>query len=106
MPDGAMLIPGVVGHCTDFIENPELVAERLERYAKLVGRENVMAGTDCGIGPRVGHEKICWAKFESMADGARIATKQLWGAGSPHPSPPPLAGRGTRRPTRRSPAAP
>ena len=65
------LIPGVVGHCTDFIEHPELVAERLERYAELVGRENVIAGTDCGIGPRVGHPKIAWAKLRSIADGAR-----------------------------------
>ena len=78
VPDGAMLIPGVVGHCTNFIENPRLVAERLERYANLVGKENVMAGTDCGIGPRVGHENICWAKFESMRDGAKLATSALW----------------------------
>lgn len=78
LPEGTMLIPGVVGHCTNFIENPKLVAERLERYAKLVGKENVMAGTDCGIGPRVGHPSICWAKFESMRDGAALATKALW----------------------------
>ncbi|MBV8120258.1 MAG: cobalamin-independent methionine synthase II family protein, partial [Alphaproteobacteria bacterium] len=55
LPEGATLIPGVVGHCTDFIEHPDLVAERLVRYARLVGRENVLAGTDCGLGPRVGH---------------------------------------------------
>jgi 5-methyltetrahydropteroyltriglutamate--homocysteine methyltransferase len=78
LPEGALLIPGVVGHCTDFIEHPELVAERLVRYAKLVGRENVMAGTDCGLGPRVGHATIAWAKFRAMAEGARLATKQLW----------------------------
>jgi 5-methyltetrahydropteroyltriglutamate--homocysteine methyltransferase len=78
-PEGAALIPGVVGHCTDFIEHPELVAERLVRYAKLVGRENVMAGTDCGLGPRVGHPKIAWAKLESLVEGARLASKQLWG---------------------------
>jgi 5-methyltetrahydropteroyltriglutamate--homocysteine methyltransferase len=79
LPDGATLIPGVVGHCTDFIEHPDLVAERLVRYANLVGRENVLAGTDCGLGTRVGHPSICWAKFEAMAEGARRATKLLWG---------------------------
>jgi 5-methyltetrahydropteroyltriglutamate--homocysteine methyltransferase len=79
LPAGATLIPGVVGHCTDFIEHPDLVAERLVRYARLVGRENVLAGTDCGLGTRVGHESICWAKFEAMAEGARRATKMLWG---------------------------
>lgn len=79
LPEGATLIPGVVGHCTDFIEHPDLVAERLVRYARLVGRENVLAGTDCGIGTRVGHPSICWAKFEALAEGARRATKVLWG---------------------------
>jgi 5-methyltetrahydropteroyltriglutamate--homocysteine methyltransferase len=79
LPEGATLIPGVVGHCTDFIEHPDLVAERLVRYAKLVGRENVLAGTDCGLGTRVGHPSICWAKFTSMAEGARRATRILWG---------------------------
>jgi 5-methyltetrahydropteroyltriglutamate--homocysteine methyltransferase len=78
VPEGTMLIPGVVGHCTNFIEHPKLVAERLERYANLVGKENVMAGTDCGIGPRVGHPTICWGKFESLRDGAALATKDLW----------------------------
>jgi 5-methyltetrahydropteroyltriglutamate--homocysteine methyltransferase len=81
LPQDAVLIPGVIGHCTDFIEHPELVAQRLMRYAKLVGRENVMAGTDCGLGPRVGHAKIAWAKLEAMAEGARLATKRLWGKG-------------------------
>jgi 5-methyltetrahydropteroyltriglutamate--homocysteine methyltransferase len=79
LPEGATLIPGVVGHCTDFIEHPDLVAERLVRYARLVGRENVLAGTDCGLGTRVGHPSICWAKFAAMAEGARRATKILWG---------------------------
>jgi 5-methyltetrahydropteroyltriglutamate--homocysteine methyltransferase len=79
LPEGATLVPGVVGHCTDFIEHPDLVAERLVRYARLVGRENVLAGTDCGLGTRVGHPSICWAKFEAMAEGARHATKILWG---------------------------
>jgi 5-methyltetrahydropteroyltriglutamate--homocysteine methyltransferase len=79
LPEGATLIPGVIGHCTDFIEHPDLVAERLVRYANLVGRENVLAGTDCGLGTRVGHPSIVWAKFNAMAEGARRATKQLWG---------------------------
>ena len=79
LPDGKVLIPGVIGHASDFIEHPELVAQRLVRYANIVGKENIMAGTDCGIGSRVGHAKICWAKFEAMAEGARIATKELWG---------------------------
>ncbi len=79
LPEGSILIPGVVGHCSDFIEHPELIAQRLVRYAKLVGRENVMAGTDCGLGPRVGHANIAWAKLEAMAKGAEIATKALWG---------------------------
>lgn len=79
LPEGKVLVPGVVGHASDFIEHPELVAERLVKYAKLVGRENVIAGTDCGLGPRVGHPKIAWAKFEAMAEGASLATKRLWG---------------------------
>ena len=79
LPEGKVLVPGVVGHSSDFIEHPELVAERLVKYATLVGRENVMAGTDCGLGPRVGHPKIAWAKFEAMAEGARLATRRLWG---------------------------
>ena len=79
LPDGKMLMPGVIGHESDFIEHPELVALRLVRYAGLVGRENVIAGTDYGIGSRVGHGSICWAKFEAMVEGAAIATKQLWG---------------------------
>jgi 5-methyltetrahydropteroyltriglutamate--homocysteine methyltransferase len=79
LPQGATLVPGVIGHYSDFIEHPDLVAERLVRYAKLVGRENVLAGTDCGIGTRVGHPSICWAKFAAMAEGARRATKILWG---------------------------
>ncbi|MEE8334117.1 MAG: cobalamin-independent methionine synthase II family protein [Alphaproteobacteria bacterium] len=78
LPDGATLVPGVVGHYSDFIEHPDLVAERLVRYAELVGRENVIAGTDCGIGTRVGHPLICWAKLEALAEGARRATKRLW----------------------------
>ena len=78
LPEGKMLIPGVVSHCSDFIEHPELVAQRLVRYANIVGRENVIAGTDCGLGERVGHPSIVWAKFQSLAEGARLASQQLW----------------------------
>jgi 5-methyltetrahydropteroyltriglutamate--homocysteine methyltransferase len=78
LPEGKSLMPGVVGHASDFVEHPQLVAERLLRYAPLVGRENLMAGTDCGLGTRVGHPKIAWAKFQAMAEGARLATRQLW----------------------------
>jgi len=78
LPDGATFVPGVVGHASDFIEHPDLVADRLERYAKLMGRENVIAGTDCGLGPRVGHPSIVWAKLETLAEGARRASKRLW----------------------------
>jgi 5-methyltetrahydropteroyltriglutamate--homocysteine methyltransferase len=77
LPAGKIIVPGVVGHFTDLVEHPELVAERLVNYAKLVGMENVHAGTDCGIGSRVGHEEIAWAKLKAMAEGARIATQRL-----------------------------
>jgi 5-methyltetrahydropteroyltriglutamate--homocysteine methyltransferase len=77
-PGGKILIPGVIGHYSDFIEHPRAIADRLVRYAKIIGRENVIAGTDCGIGSRVGHPQIGWAKFQAMAEGARIATKELW----------------------------
>ena len=88
LPEGTVLIPGVVGHCCDFIEHPELVAERLLKYAKLVGRENLMAGTDCGLGPRVGSPEIAWAKLAAMAEGARLATKQLWRSAKKNPARP------------------
>ena len=79
LPEDKVLIPGVVGHCSDFIEHPRAIADRLVRYAEIVGRENVIAGTDCGIGSRVGHPQVGWAKFQAMAEGARLATKELWG---------------------------
>jgi 5-methyltetrahydropteroyltriglutamate--homocysteine methyltransferase len=77
LPAGKIIVPGVVGHYTDLVEHPELVAERLMNYAKLVGMENVHAGTDCGIGSRVGHEEVAWAKLKAMAEGAAIATQRL-----------------------------
>ena len=79
LPTGKIIVPGVVGHATDLVEHPELVAERLVNFAKLVGMENVHAGTDCGIGSRVGHEEIAWAKLKAMSEGAAIATRRLKG---------------------------
>jgi 5-methyltetrahydropteroyltriglutamate--homocysteine methyltransferase len=80
--EGRTLIPGVISHATNIVEHPELVAERIVRYAKNLGRENVIAGTDCGFaqGPfhRRVHPSIMWAKLESLAEGARIATQVLW----------------------------
>jgi 5-methyltetrahydropteroyltriglutamate--homocysteine methyltransferase len=78
LPDGTSLMPGVVGHSTDIIEHPELVAQRLTRFAGLVGRGNVIAGTDCGLGGRVGHPEIVWAKLEDLSAGARLASQRLW----------------------------
>ena len=72
LPEGKVLVPGVVTHSTDVIEHPQLVAQRLRRYAKRVGRENVMAGCDCGFGGR-SHPQIAWAKLESLVRGARLA---------------------------------
>ena len=77
LPDGKLLIPGVVGHATNLIEPSELVADRIIRFAKVVGRENVVAGTDCGLGGRV-HPQIAWAKLTALEMGAKLATKELW----------------------------
>lgn len=84
LPEGKKLIPGVVTHHTNVVEHPDLVAQRLIRLANVVGRENVLAGTDCGFAQgafitRV-HEEIQWAKLSALAEGARIASKELWGA--------------------------
>jgi 5-methyltetrahydropteroyltriglutamate--homocysteine methyltransferase len=78
LPDGKSLMPGVVGHATDIIEHPRLVADRLVRYAQAVGKENVIAGTDCGVGTRVWNAEIAWAKFEAIVNGARLASQELW----------------------------
>lgn len=77
LPEGKILIPGVVTHHTNVVEHPEVVADRIMRYANVVGRENVIAGTDCGMGFRV-HPQIAWAKLKALADGARLASQQLW----------------------------
>jgi 5-methyltetrahydropteroyltriglutamate--homocysteine methyltransferase len=83
LPVGKVLVPGVISHATNVVEHPELVSERIVRIARLVGRENVMGGTDCGFaqGPfyRRVHPSIMWAKLEALAEGARIATRELWG---------------------------
>ena len=83
LPAGAVLIPGVITHSSVLVEHPELVAERIVRFARIVGRENVIAGADCGFGTFAGsveiHESVVWAKFKALAEGARLATLELWG---------------------------
>jgi 5-methyltetrahydropteroyltriglutamate--homocysteine methyltransferase len=82
LPEGKMLIPGVISHATNVVEHPELIAERITRFAGLLGRENVIAGTDCGFAQgtfyRRVHPTVMWAKFEALVEGARLASKQLW----------------------------
>ena len=83
LPDDRVIIPGVLDSTTNFIEHPELVAQRLVRYAEIVGRERVIAGTDCGFATFARsvnqvEPEITWAKFKAMAEGARLASKQLW----------------------------
>jgi 5-methyltetrahydropteroyltriglutamate--homocysteine methyltransferase len=83
LPAGKVLVPGVISHSTVLVEHPELVAERIVRFANVVGRENVIAGSDCGFATFAGskevHPSIVWAKFKALSDGARIASKELWG---------------------------
>jgi 5-methyltetrahydropteroyltriglutamate--homocysteine methyltransferase len=82
LPPGKVLMPGVISHATNIVEHPELVCERIVRLARLVGRENIIAGTDCGFAQspmyRRVHPSIMWAKLEALAEGARLATKELW----------------------------
>jgi 5-methyltetrahydropteroyltriglutamate--homocysteine methyltransferase len=82
-PDGAVLIPGVVTHSSLVVEHPELVAERIMRFARIVGRENVIAGTDCGFATFAGadeiHPTIVWAKLAALKQGADLASTRLWG---------------------------
>ena len=83
LPDGKILIPGVISHTTNLVEHPELVAERILRFAKIVGRENVIAGADCGFAASAlrfndTHPSIAWLKFAALAEGARLATRELW----------------------------
>jgi 5-methyltetrahydropteroyltriglutamate--homocysteine methyltransferase len=82
LPDGKVLIPGVIESKSNFIEHPEVIAQRISHYAKLVGRENVIAGSDCGYGTWVGQAAVdpdvVFAKLKAMAEGAAIASKQFW----------------------------
>jgi len=82
LPPEKVIIPGVIDSTTNFIEHPELVAQRIVRYAEIVGKENVIAGTDCGLATFVTSTtldpRIAWAKLEAMAEGARVASKELW----------------------------
>src|SRR5271167_4791831 len=77
LPDGKVLIPGVVSHATNIVEHPQVVADRIVRYAQVAGRENVIAGTDCGLGGRI-HPQIAWAKLATLAAGANLASEELW----------------------------
>jgi 5-methyltetrahydropteroyltriglutamate--homocysteine methyltransferase len=82
--EGKILIPGVISHTTNLVEHPELIAERIQRYATLVGRENVIAGADCGFAASAvrfndTHPSVAWLKFAALAEGARLATRRLWG---------------------------
>lgn len=83
LPPDTVLIPGVIDSTTNFVEHPELVADRIEQFAQVVGRENVVAGTDCGFGTVAGrinpHPEVVWHKLRALAEGAEIATKRLWG---------------------------
>jgi 5-methyltetrahydropteroyltriglutamate--homocysteine methyltransferase len=78
LPDGKIILPGVVSHATNVVEHPELVADRILRFVNLVGRERVIASTDCGLGGRI-HPDIAWAKLDALAQGAALASRQLWG---------------------------
>jgi len=78
LPDDKLILPGVVSHATNVVEHPELVAERIQCFADLVGRQRVIASTDCGLGGRV-HPQIAWAKLETLAAGAALASRRLWG---------------------------
>ena len=83
VPDGKILVPGVISHSTPLVEHPELIAQRLERFAGVVGKENIMAGADCGFASFAAteqeiHPSIVWAKFKNLAEGARIASERLW----------------------------
>jgi 5-methyltetrahydropteroyltriglutamate--homocysteine methyltransferase len=82
LPEGKAIIPGVIDSCSNYVEHPELVAQRIIRYAQLVGRENVIAGTDCGFGTFVGRitvdPRIVWVKLQSLVEGARLASQELW----------------------------
>jgi 5-methyltetrahydropteroyltriglutamate--homocysteine methyltransferase len=76
LPEGKILIPGVITHATDVVEHPELISQRIQRFAAVLGKENVIAGADCGFGGRT-HPQIAWAKLRSLVQGAELATAAL-----------------------------
>jgi 5-methyltetrahydropteroyltriglutamate--homocysteine methyltransferase len=83
LPDGKVIIPGLLGHATNYVEHPELIADRIELYAGIVGRENVLAGADCGFSSRASfqpevHPTVVWEKFRALSEGARLASARLW----------------------------
>src|SRR5262249_51393072 len=83
IPEGTVLCPGVITHASNIVEHPEIIAERIVRFAKLVGRENVMAGADCGFSSQAlyrteVHETVIWEKFKALREGAELATRRLW----------------------------
>ena len=83
LPEGKVLIPGIISHTTNVVEHPELVADRIVSYARLVGRENVIAGSDCGFSSQATftpdvHPSVVWAKFQALAEGAKLASQRLW----------------------------
>jgi 5-methyltetrahydropteroyltriglutamate--homocysteine methyltransferase len=82
LPPGKILIPGVVSHCVYQVEHPELVAQRIERYASVVGRENLIASNDCGFATSAAgdevHPDVAWAKLAALSEGARLASQRLW----------------------------
>jgi len=84
VPDGKIVIPGLIGHANNYVEHPDLIAEYICNYASIVGKENVIAGTDCGFSSRASyapevHPTVVWPKFKALAEGAAIASKKLWG---------------------------
>ena len=87
LPSGKVLVPGVITHGSNIVEHPELIAERLVRYGRIVGGENVIASADCGFSSQACyktevHPKVIWEKFKALAEGARLASRKLWGASS------------------------
>jgi 5-methyltetrahydropteroyltriglutamate--homocysteine methyltransferase len=106
LPKGKVLIPGVISHSTVLVEHPELVAERIVRFAGLVGRENVIAGSDCGFATFAAskevHPSIVWAKLKALTEGARIASRELWKRSARRPAgrKPARASRGRARAAR------
>src|SRR4030088_3081970 len=104
IPDGAVLIPGVISHSTILVEHPELIAQRIARYANIVGRQNVIAGSDCGFATFAGsdevHESIVWAKFDALGKGAPVAARPPWGQRAAKPAK--AAAKGAKAPAKKN----